>query len=589
MPNQLDQDIVRLGKSIRKIESNDDFTARGGSGEFGGYQYTEPTWNAQAKAAGVNVPLSAANREQQNQVWYTWAKKKKDEGYNIGQIASMHNAGEGNPDAYIKGNKGTNKYGVSYDTKAYAEKVAAFYQGLKQSEGVNTAPKAGLGGNYPAPHTDATTLKDIEANAAQELANRGPQKDWAQKGLEFLFPILEKKDRTAMQWVGDAGLSALTLLPGAGLAGKGLQAAGLIAKGAKAAKVAPTLTKTVAQGLGIGYGADVASHLSQGDTDVKEILTPGLGTAVGGIGGAALHGAGKLAPAILSRTSGVPQAALQHSADNAPAVKALIKAGANPKSTHELGVQAVKQLRKSMSANWESGVTNIADKYAGRAVGLPEGIGNELKDIASRYNTATKSRITIPQNPYSMSAKELTGLIKDINGIKYNPLAPDRALLDMKTYLKNLGKKNFNDGGEFTELYSNYATKSDILDAADDIIRAYKTKKPTQITTSINRLQSVFNEGKEEYLKAIQALEQETGTDILSHIAASKTGSRMPIDLEKGLQLTDLLQWAGVLVTSPRAAAELNRILTGKSTGLVGRTLKGAAKLTPVVPGLMSR
>lgn len=136
----LDPQAVMLAKAIRQTESGGNFTAQGKSGEYGAYQYTEPTWQKDAMAAGVNVPLKQATPEQQNQVAYTTVKKWKDAGYNPGQIASMWNAGEGKPDAYLQGNAGVNKYGVKYDTAAYAKSVAMAYQTLKQGGQVQVDP-----------------------------------------------------------------------------------------------------------------------------------------------------------------------------------------------------------------------------------------------------------------------------------------------------------------------------------------------------------------------------------------------------------------------------------------------------------------
>lgn len=150
---QLDQDVVNLTKAIRQTESGGDFNARGGSGEFGGYQFTPDTWKAYAAEAGVNVPLEQATREMQNQVAYTKIKQWKDQGYNVGQVASMWNAGPGRPNAYQENHVGTNSYGVQYDTPGYAEKVAQAYQTIKGGQ---------LGGTYQAPaqphqFTPATT------------------------------------------------------------------------------------------------------------------------------------------------------------------------------------------------------------------------------------------------------------------------------------------------------------------------------------------------------------------------------------------------------------------------------------------------
>jgi len=135
-PKQLDQDAVNLAKAIRQHESGGNFTIKGKSGEFGAYQFTQPTWKGYAKEVlgDENAPMTPQN---QNKVAYTKIKKWKDEGKNVGQIASMWNAGEGRPDAYKENVRGVNKYGVNYDTPAYAKAVAINYQKLK-----STTPKA---------------------------------------------------------------------------------------------------------------------------------------------------------------------------------------------------------------------------------------------------------------------------------------------------------------------------------------------------------------------------------------------------------------------------------------------------------------
>lgn len=131
-PQQLDPQAIALAKAIRETEGfKGDWNQKGGSGEWGAYQWTEPTWRKHASAAGVSTPFGQASPDEQNRVAYTIVKQWKDQGYNPGQIASMWNAGEGRPNAYAEGWRGTNSYGVEYDTPAYAEKVARAYQRLK--------------------------------------------------------------------------------------------------------------------------------------------------------------------------------------------------------------------------------------------------------------------------------------------------------------------------------------------------------------------------------------------------------------------------------------------------------------------------
>ena len=145
MENQLDQGVVNLAKAIRQTESGGNFQIPGKSGEYGGYQFTEPTWKDYSSKYGINTPLKEATPEQQNAVVYNKIKEWKDSGKDVTQIASMWNAGEGEPDAYtgkfkdgrvssskLPGGK-KNSYGVEYDVPGYVKNVATEYMNLKNS------------------------------------------------------------------------------------------------------------------------------------------------------------------------------------------------------------------------------------------------------------------------------------------------------------------------------------------------------------------------------------------------------------------------------------------------------------------------
>lgn len=143
-PTQLDPQLVTLAKSIRQVESGGNFQAKGASGEYGAYQWEPATWAANSSAAGINVPLDQATPAQQNEVAYktlaSWKSQHPD--WNIGNYASAWNAGAGAPDAYLDNNIGTNSKGVSYNTPAYAKKVAETYQQFKgQPQGQNQTPQ----------------------------------------------------------------------------------------------------------------------------------------------------------------------------------------------------------------------------------------------------------------------------------------------------------------------------------------------------------------------------------------------------------------------------------------------------------------
>lgn len=141
-PQQLNPTIANLARAIRQTESGGNYQAVGKSGEYGAFQFTEPTWNAASKAFGVNVPLKQASQLQQNEVAYkqleSWSKAHPE--WNVGNYASAWNAGEKHADAYLENYTGTNASGVKYDTGAYAKSVATAYQQIKQGQNVGIDP-----------------------------------------------------------------------------------------------------------------------------------------------------------------------------------------------------------------------------------------------------------------------------------------------------------------------------------------------------------------------------------------------------------------------------------------------------------------
>lgn len=167
MPNQqIDPQAKALAQAIREAESHGNFNAKGKSGEWGAYQFMPNTWTAYAQEAGVNAAFGSASPDQQNEVAYKKIKQWKDAGYNVGQIASMWNAGPGKPDAYKEGWKGVNSQGVQYDTPAYAEKVAQAYQRYKGEATL---------GRRDAPATQLTASGEKKTSLIEDMTKSGEE------------------------------------------------------------------------------------------------------------------------------------------------------------------------------------------------------------------------------------------------------------------------------------------------------------------------------------------------------------------------------------------------------------------------------
>lgn len=290
-PTQLDQDALNLTKAIRQHESGGDFNIKGKSGEIGAYQFTAPTWKGYAKEilGDENAQMTPEN---QNKVAYTKVKQWKDSGKNVGQIASMWNAGEGRPDAYKEKNVGTNKFGVHYDTPAYAKAVAEIYQKNK-TQGGQTQP---VSQETPIPEQPK---KDLLQKATDVVTSIFPGKQVGEAigtlgglGIEKLKGVFGGQDNSKyydtsapspLQVAGDVAQGALTVAPGLG-------AVKAFGKTIPALKTASSVAGRIGQSglLGAGFGATNA--IKEGSTDLGQI---GKQTATGGLIGGALGGTGE--------------------------------------------------------------------------------------------------------------------------------------------------------------------------------------------------------------------------------------------------------------------------------------------------------
>ena len=298
--SQLDPKVVKVMSALKKIESGGDYNAVGDLDREvsrGAYQFNKNNFQNWAKEYGLDPnDFSPAN---QNKLMYSRIKKQKDAGLEVEEIAALHNGAKKGPDG---------RY--TYINPQYGEK---FRSALGATQ---TAQASTVGGTYTPP----PEIKPFEAAAPQETKQ---EKGIVRKGVEFLFPILEDKERTGLQTAADLGLSALTLVPGLGAAGLGAKAGLLGGKVALKGLVPAFKGANALKGAAAGYGVDVLSNVSEGETG-KGTLMPGLGTVLGGAGGALL---GRAKGATAGKNI-IDEQALDEALDivAAPARKANIKA-----------------------------------------------------------------------------------------------------------------------------------------------------------------------------------------------------------------------------------------------------------------------
>lgn len=316
-PNQtgaLDPQAVTLAKAIRQTESGGNFTAKGKSGEYGAYQYTDKTWQGDAAAAGINVPLQQATPEQQNQVAYTKLKSLKDQGYNVGQIASIWNSGK--PDAYLDSSyKGTNSSGANYDVPAYAKSVATAYQSLKQGQQVGADPnnpsstanaqnqnpitgdqsQPSIGGftgnvvksgaNFLGNLADAAThpiktIQGIGSMAAGGLQELGGQTNDNTQHFDALKNYLGQRYGSPQNLLHTAYTDPIGLAADiSSVLGVGGGAIGLAGKGAEVAGLAKTAETAGSISEGLGEASRLTNPLTPAISGVSKLASAGSSTA----------------------------------------------------------------------------------------------------------------------------------------------------------------------------------------------------------------------------------------------------------------------------------------------------------------------
>lgn len=414
---QLDPGVVKVMRALKTVESQGNYNAVGDNGSsYGAYQWnnggaplapgqTPKNWqNAAASVLGdANAPMTPEN---QNKVAYQQILAYKNAGHDPEEIAALWNGAhvDSTTGKYTYNNP---QYGVQFRNAIAQQQSTSGQTGpLPTQGGLPTAPVDPSTQQSPAMTAETTqgqqpaqsggVLNDI-GNAAKAIGN-------------FAFPIVGdvKNDlegtssKSALQQAGDLGLSALWFLPfgdiaegatdvargimGAGDAAKVAEATGAASDAARAATVAgrAKVAGNIATGLATGYGADVASNLSQGKTGLSS-LKPSLGTAVGGAGAGAIEAGGSLLDKFRGQQATVNKLEAVYE-DALGATKSGFKAS---------GKIAAKQGTEPASFLANAGIMPETTEVNGRRIFSTGEMSNTYSTIQQRANDLTNLRDSV--------------------------------------------------------------------------------------------------------------------------------------------------------------------------------------------------
>jgi hypothetical protein len=375
---------------------------------------------------------------------------------------------------------------------------------------------------------------------------------------------------------------------------------------------AKSLAKKSAVGAGIGYGYDVTQSMQNGES-LPDILTPGYGTLLGaaipvGVAGAklgyqgtkaAIKGVGNVVSKVAQHTADIPDGMVVDYLAKTKKIDSLIAKNATPEQALEIAQSAVRNLRKNMSGEWQSAVDVIKGKYTNN-VSLDESRVKQIINIAAKFGDDVLNKVDEAGNitrinPKSMNVDDSLTLLKNINELYGKRIVRESAEGIPVRSFKDFFKKNIIDqfggkDGEIATLYKNYSTKSDILNAADDIVKAYDTNNPIKQSTALGRIKSLFRENKGAYLKAIKDLEAEMGVDITSYITASELGKGLTASKVVTAGGAGIFSKKGIIdkvfeavlfpLTTPKYARQLLKLST-KTEGQTMRQVMGIIEKQP--------
>lgn len=470
--DQLDPSIVRLAQAISKTETRgtkNPYQAKGGSGEYGAYQYTPPTWAADSKAfLGQDVPLEQATPEQQDKVAYYKIQSLGKKGYKPNQIASIWNSGK--PDS--TGNVGVNKSGVKYDTPSYVKSVEQAYNQLQQGQHVNVpATTSTVGNTQAAPpdpqNTFSTPLHNLALGDGQQNVDyakgavKGALQDFSGAGAQDAGPVGAAMLRNApdfaknidaaksfMQTSGNAQAQGAALSHvGFAAIGPGEVKAGLEASRlAKVPEIAESLAapkqtlKTVARGLmSLGGNARTTSDAAA----IRPLVESGSLKA-GATAKATLHNVATLKNEIVSTAQGL--VTRLRGMDVQPTVQ--------PEELDSIFKQQVSSIERNVPPSGQQTAKDTAQWIWGKFINnLPKGRQLSAEDILSArkatdaeveaikgqnvFDPATDTGFSVALRAFRQGANDLLESKAPNQGAK-NALAYQTSLYNV---LENLASK----------------------------------------------------------------------------------------------------------------------------------------------------
>ena len=502
-------------------------------------------------------------------------------------------------------------------------------------------------------------------NSNQQSQTLGSKALDVAKGVgNFFFPIVGdvgadiqgKSDKSALQQTGDLALSVLPFIPGLGEVGEATRAGKAAVEGGEVAAESGLLSKAanfikgspVAKGALTGYGAGVASNLSQGK-GVGESLMPNtntvLGTALGGATPKIIDGLSSFVRSISGITPEIKNALLNKGEGDSKLLQKYINVVKNRSaditapSAQNVATDELENAAKIIQKKADTaGATVGAEKLAGAKVpfgNVTPVIQNFQKEVANRYGlnlsigengveatplsgrssilnpsdvtrlTNAFAKLTDLQNGSVQKATDvISALRQDVNFNEYSKTLAKSA--DPLTGLMS------HTAGELDNVLRksspSLATANDQFSHLSNLLSEVRNMAGGDLQRGELMMRRIFSGDKgADVSKLFQDIQNETGSNLVKHAVFAKAvtdalgGANDKTLFEKGIEgainaqsggLGSTLLGAGKrflqsTIVNPESA--LKRTVKGSSGLLKSLATKGAIKAGTSASGLINQ
>ncbi len=451
----------------------------------------------------------------------------------------------------------------------------------------------------------AGTAQYIEGEASNAISNATGGKVTIDKTYKELTDAMNKGEATpeqidafaemtgakisAKETIGSAAMTALNIIT----AGKGTESASLLAK--------------IGKGALTGYGFDVANKMNEGK-DMKDALTPGLATVIGGglpVVGAGLKVGTSAIKNISSYLSGVPKEAIEEAFKSPEgvqsAIKTFVKNDDEKMRIVENARQGLADIMKKRGDAYKTALSEI-EKTTDTTKLSTDGIKKKVMDVLGEFKLVgedgkldfTRSKFPKSQNNDLTEVMQRINSWKDVSPTGLNDLkqiiagyqkngtdtkAFDHIIGSLKDNVSSYLDKSVPAIGEMNK---NYAKESALI---EQMIGELGLGKKTNATTALNKLTSIFNNNSDFKEKLVKQLGENGGQQLIDDIVGSMFTQWFPRGLT-GRIITGIggaaLGGAGVVTggsTLPAAAAGA----VAASPRVIGSIATNAGKVSKIL------